>query len=230
VKSNILDEERSDVLGREETKRFYDRFGRKQDWQAFYEDRALHALIEQAHFNQANAVIEFGCGTGRLAERLLAMHLPVEATYWGCDISRTMVGLAERRVRPYGHRATIAQTNGAPDIPLPDQKFDRFVSTYVLDILSEADIHRLIAEAKRVLRTEGVMGLVSITEGANPLSRLLMSAWRRIHKLRPSLVGGCRPIKLLTYVTPRDWEIVHYGSVVAFGITSEVLVARKTVQ
>jgi hypothetical protein len=113
---------------------------------------------------------------------------------------------------------------------LPDQRFDRFVSTYVLDILSEADIHRLIAEAKRVLRTEGILGLVSITEGANSLPKLLMSAWKRIHKLRPSLVGGCRPISLLNYVTPPDWEIVHHGFVVAFGITSEVLIARKNLQ
>ncbi len=115
-------------------------------------------------------------------------------------------------------------------MPLPDQSFDRFVSTYVLDILSDADIHRLIAEAKRVLRSEGLIGLVSITDGGSLSSRLLMSAWRRIYTLRPSLVGGCRPMNLLAYVTPSDWSIVHHGSVVAFGITSEVLVARKTTQ
>jgi ubiquinone/menaquinone biosynthesis C-methylase UbiE len=217
------------MLSRDKTKRFYDRFGRKQDWQSFYENRALQALIDNANFPQANAVTEFGCGTGRFAERLLATHLAAEATYWGCDISTTMVDLAAKRVRPYGDRATIVQTNGDTDLPLPDQRFDRFVSTYVLDILTDADIRRVIEEANRVLRSEGLIGLVSITDGANPFSRRVMSAWKRIHKLRPSLVGGCRPISLLTYVTPPDWEIVHHGSVVAFGITSEVVVARKTV-
>ena len=48
----------------------YDRIGRWQDTQRFYEDRATGDLIAHADLHQAQAVFEFGVGTGRLADRL----------------------------------------------------------------------------------------------------------------------------------------------------------------
>jgi cyclopropane fatty-acyl-phospholipid synthase-like methyltransferase len=38
------------------------------------------------------------------------------------------------------------------------QSFDRFISTYVLDLLSEENIDSLLSEAYRVLRTGGLLG------------------------------------------------------------------------
>ena len=50
---------------------FYDRFGSRQDLQRFYEDAAIDRLLANAALPQAHAVVEFGCGTGRLAARML---------------------------------------------------------------------------------------------------------------------------------------------------------------
>ena len=60
---------------RDNVRAFYDRFGGKQDWQRFYEDPALRDLICHGSFDEAHAVVEFGCGTGRLAEHLLRDYL-----------------------------------------------------------------------------------------------------------------------------------------------------------
>ena len=73
---------------------YYDRFGRKQDSQGFYEDPALDDLIAHASLRDAQSVFEFGCGTGKLAARLLAQRLSSAASYRGCDISPVMVGRA----------------------------------------------------------------------------------------------------------------------------------------
>ncbi|MGE5248130.1 MAG: class I SAM-dependent methyltransferase, partial [Verrucomicrobiota bacterium] len=81
------------TLSHEEARAFYDRFGAKQDWQRFYEDRAIADLIAHASFGKAGAVLEFGSGTGRLAETLLARHLPPTARYLALDVSGTMVSL-----------------------------------------------------------------------------------------------------------------------------------------
>jgi hypothetical protein len=54
-----------------EARTFYDRFGSRQDWQAFYEDAAVERLLVAGRFDLASTVVEFGSGTGRLAERLL---------------------------------------------------------------------------------------------------------------------------------------------------------------
>lgn len=57
------------TLSKNEARRYYDRFGAKQDQQGFYEDRPLGRLIELGKFSEAEHVLEFGCGTGRLYEK-----------------------------------------------------------------------------------------------------------------------------------------------------------------
>jgi hypothetical protein len=56
------------ILSSERAKRFYDWMGAKQDTQCFYERPALADLIVHLELARAESVIEFGCGTGRLAE------------------------------------------------------------------------------------------------------------------------------------------------------------------
>ena len=92
------------TLSREEARRFYDRFGAKQDDQGFYEDAALDALIRHGRFSEVQSILEIGCGTGKLAARLLAEHLPASAHYTGIDISPTMIGLSETRLKPWADR------------------------------------------------------------------------------------------------------------------------------
>jgi hypothetical protein len=66
----------------DQARAFYDRFGRKQDWQSFYEDAATKRLIAHAEFGQAHRVFEFGCGTGRFAQHLLSEVIPAQCSYW----------------------------------------------------------------------------------------------------------------------------------------------------
>ena len=49
----------------------YDRIGRVQDWQAFYEDATTDRLVANADFAGDQKIFEFGCGTARLAAQLL---------------------------------------------------------------------------------------------------------------------------------------------------------------
>ena len=91
------------MLTRPEARAFYDRFGVKQDAQAFYEDPAIDELLRHADFESAEIVCEFGCGTGRLANRLLAENLPETARYLGWDLSPTMVGLSRQRFAASGN-------------------------------------------------------------------------------------------------------------------------------
>jgi ubiquinone/menaquinone biosynthesis C-methylase UbiE len=119
------------VLTRSQAQRFYDRFGGKQDAQAFYENAALKDLIAHAAFEQAERVFELGCGTGRFALRLLGKHLSPSASYFGIDLSRTMIDLAERRISPYAKRARVVQSDGSMRFPLADHSVDRVVCTYV---------------------------------------------------------------------------------------------------
>jgi ubiquinone/menaquinone biosynthesis C-methylase UbiE len=210
----------------EQARAFYDWLGTKQDWQRIYEDPAVADLIEHLKLAQTNSVIEFGCGTGRLAEALLAHHLPAQVRYLGVDLSSTMVALTRERLRRFGSRVEVLLTQGEPRLDMPSNSADRFLSTYVLDLLTEDDILSVIAEAHRVLVPGGLLGLVSLSHGFTPLSRIVGKVWGWVHKAWPMLVGGCRPISLRAFMNDL-WCIRHHQKIVRFGVPSEVLVAEK---
>lgn len=116
-----------------QARHFYDWFGRAQDLQAFYEDRATGDLLVHGRFNEARAVVEFGCGTGRFAAHLLARQLPADARYLGADLSGTMTSLSMALLRRFSHRAAIIQADGTQPLPVATGTFDRFLAVYVLD-------------------------------------------------------------------------------------------------
>jgi ubiquinone/menaquinone biosynthesis C-methylase UbiE len=213
-------------LSHGEAARFYDLLGAGLDTQAFYETAALDDLIAHLELESCQSVLEFGCGTGRLAAELFEKHLPPDAAYLGLDVSATMVRLARARLAAFGGRAEIRLSDGAPHIEAADADFDRFISTYVLDLLSDDDIRAVLKEAQRVLRSDGLLGLVSLTTGPRPISRMVSTAWRGLHHLSPWLVGGCRPITIRSFVSDAEWQITHANIVVRFGIPSEILVAK----
>jgi SAM-dependent methyltransferase len=214
------------ILTRQQARDFYDRFGRRQDRQSFYERRALDRMLELGDFKSANAVVEFGCGTGRFAQRLFEEALPPNGTYIGFDLSDTMVQLTRKRLVPFGARASVVRTDGRPRIPLPPTSCDRFVSSYVMDLLSNQDISRTLAQAWKVLRPDGLLCLTGLTYGTTFLSKLTVAFWLAVHSLRPSLLGGCRPISLTDFLGPASWKILYSTTVVAWGVPSEVLIAK----
>lgn len=215
------------VLSREQARRVYDRIGALQDTQAFYEDRATGILVEHGDFRTAHRVLEFGCGTGRFAARLLSDHLPADASYRALDLSPTMVQLARTRLAAFGSRAEVVLTEGAAPADEPTAARDRFVSNFVLDLLAEDDIAAVVREAHRILVPGGLLCVSSLSVGAGGLSRLVSRAWTRLHALNPALVGGCRPLELLDWFPSPQWRIRHHARLTPFGVPSAVVVAER---
>lgn len=215
------------MLSRDEARRVYDRIGARQDSQAFYEDRATGLLIRHGAFERAGGVLELGCGTGRFAFRLLSRHLPETARYRGLDLSPRMVELARARLAPFGARAEVVLTDGAPPAAEPAASRDRFVSNFVLDLLPEAEIAAVLREAHRILAPGGLLCLAGLSTGTGALSRLVARAWAQVHALRPALVGGCRPLELRAFLDARAWRVRHHAKLAPFGVPSEALVAER---
>ena len=172
---------RKHFLTAQQTRDFYDRMGRRQDWQRLYEGRAIAGLLRHGAFGSARKVFELGCGTGALAKTLLSQHLPAEARYVGVDISPVMVGLAQQRLAPFGERVRVFQSDGTFDFSRYVCRCDRFVAAYVLDLLSPTAICQLLAQAHAILKPNAKLCLISLTEGCTPLSRTVM--WLR-HEVR----------------------------------------------
>jgi ubiquinone/menaquinone biosynthesis C-methylase UbiE len=212
-------------LSPERAGRVYDRIGRMQDWQSFYEGPAIRALQAHADFEHARSVFELGCGTGAMAERLLDRVLPDDASYLAADVSRTMVGLAAERLRRFGDRASVHLVSGTPPLPGADGSFDRFVAVYVFDIFSDDLAAAMLSDAERLLAPSGTVCLVSLGAGRTRPSRALCSVWNAAWRVAPALVGGCRPVDLVDRI-PSSWEVMYATDVTSFAVTSQVVVAR----
>jgi ubiquinone/menaquinone biosynthesis C-methylase UbiE len=210
-----------------EAERFYDRVGEGLDRFARFEERAKIDLAEHGRFDGAKSVFEFGCGTGALAERLLDRRLSSEARYLGIDVSATMVEATRKRLARFGGRVEVRKTDGVMRLDVGDASFDRFVSTYVMDLLSREDATAIVGEARRVLAADGLLCLASLTRGETRLSRVVSGLWSRIQRLAPARVGGCRPIRVVSLLPSDRWHIEYRRVLTMFGVPAEVVVARR---
>jgi len=218
----------SRTLSHAEARAVYDRIGRGQDTQAFYEDPALDTLVAHGDFGEASTILEMGCGTGRLAERLLRDHCPPKARYVGLDLSSRMVEIARDRIASFGDRAEVVLTDGHLGGDRPSASQDRVVATYLLDLLGDEEIRTFLTEAHRLLRDDGRLCVAGLTRGETVLGRAVSTFWTHLHVRRPHWVGGCRPLRIRPLVAPGPWTILHREIVRAWGVPSEVLVATPT--
>ena len=154
------------VLSPAQARAVYDRVGASQDRQGWYEDAAVDQAVAHGAFETARAVVEVGCGTGRLAARLLD-RLPPDGTLAASDPSPVMADLARQRLAAWGGRARVAQAFGVPAVA--PGSADRVVATYVLDLLSDADARQVIADAHRALEPGGRLVLAGLSAGTGPL-------------------------------------------------------------
>jgi SAM-dependent methyltransferase len=215
------------TLSHAEARRAYDRIGRLQDSQAFYEDVATGFLLRHGDFSSAQSVFEFGCGTGRFAQRLLEEHLAAGARYRGLDLSPRMIAIARARLRPWAPRAEVLLCEGGPPSDEPPASFDRFVSNYVFDLLAIDEIEAVLREAHRMLEPGGLLCTTGLSTGTGPASRAVAWAWSFVQSRAPALVGGCRPVDVRPLLPAGGWEVGHHSKLVRFGVTSEVVVARR---
>ena len=212
----------------DDARRYYDCHVALQDRQGWYEDAALAALTAAGDFGTAATVVELGCGTGRFAELLLARHLNEDARYVGLDISGAMLDRAAQRLAPFAGRVQLVQADGTRGLPVRTGGADRFVATYVMDLLPGDAADVVMAEAHRILPAGGLLSAASLTRASRGLrAGLVARLWAAIHRLAPGSVGGCRPVRLAPLLRPADWDPVHHDVVTSFSVPSEVLVARR---
>ncbi len=179
-----------------------------------------------AAFHSAKSILEFGCGTGAFADRIMRVVSP-DCRYVGLDVSPVMTRLATQRLSKWGERTIVKLSDGSARLPERDGQFDHLVSNYVFDLLSPEYAAAILVEAHRVLNERGTLCLVSSAPGMSGLSRVVTALWERVWTYKPALVGGCRPVDLQSMLASDQWSIEHHKTVVSFGITSEIVVASR---
>jgi len=132
---------------------------------ASLEDRAqmptyramFRTLIDLIAPRSGEAIIEVGCGAGSLV-RLLAQRLGDANPITGADVNPFLLREAAQLAEAEGLAGLIRFTEGnAEALPFADEAFD---CVYSVTVFEECDAGRAIAEAMRVVRPGGRVGLV----------------------------------------------------------------------
>jgi ubiquinone/menaquinone biosynthesis C-methylase UbiE len=132
---------------------------------ASLEDRAqmptyramFRTLIDAIAPRPGEAILEIGCGAGSLV-RLLAAWLGDANPITGADVNPFLLGEAKQLAAAEGLAGAIEFTRGnAESLPFDDEAFD---CAYSVTVFEECEADRAIAEAMRVVRPGGRVGLV----------------------------------------------------------------------
>lgn len=154
----------TDGPGAGPTRGFFDAWSRIYDFPlvqlATY--RPVHdAVLAALAAEPCARVLDIGCGTGRLAERLITARGMQGVV--GCDFSAGMLAHAAERLGPPGTgTARVALVRGdATRLPFADASFDAAVSTEAFHWFPDQDA--ALHELRRVLRPRGrlLLALVS---------------------------------------------------------------------
>lgn len=175
--------------------------------------RVHERLLDRANLRPGQRVLEIGCGTGNLLLTLKRRRPDVDAL--GIDPDPGALRRARRKAARQNLRIRYEQAF-ADELPLPDDSFDRVLSSFMLHHLDEGDRARALREASRVLRPGGELHVVDID--GTPSGRQVGRAHRnaRIAQSLPERVLAALTDAGLAGVTQNGHGRVRLGPVVFY--------------
>lgn len=151
-----------------------------------------------------------------------------EARYLGLDQSPRMCRLAESKLaQNFNECAKIRNVDATERIPDDDVQVRSVLMFYVLDLMSDTDARKVLANCAGLCSPDSRLCAVSITEGlpSSWLSRAVMGTWSRIAGVAPLLLGGCRPQRLKGLLESAGWVVLETEFYEVAGYTSVVCCA-----
>lgn len=189
-------------------------------------EREYHRVaIEQAQIRAGEKVLEVAVGPGltlvQLAERVGRDH-PIH----GADLSPSMLEMTRQRLLANGFQNFVLKEADSRELPFEDGSFDLLYNAYMLDLIPERDMPRILAEFKRVLRPGGRLVLLNMSkpdETLTPREKL----YRRLPaKLVLYLMGACRPVLMEPLTVAAGFTQVS-RTFLAGKAPSEIVLATK---
>jgi ubiquinone/menaquinone biosynthesis C-methylase UbiE len=169
--------------------------------------RKIHEqLLDRADLRRGQKVLEIGTGTGNVLTALGRRRLGVEAT--GIDPDAWALRKARRKAAR--RRLPIKYERAyAGELPLPDDSFDRILSSLMLHHLDDEERARALREARRVLRPGGELHIVDLTH-------MPRRGKAKGHGSDPEQIVAALIDAGLTDVTVNGRRSSHFGSVVFY--------------
>ncbi len=127
----------------------------------YYKTGAVECdIVQWAGLRDGMAIIDFGCGSGRLAQ---ALGKRCNVDYTGIDVVQSLLDYAKTKCPPK-YRFVKSQKL---DLPLPDSSADMIACFSVFTHLMPSESYLYLKDMRRVLRPGGRL-VLSFLEFANP--------------------------------------------------------------
>jgi ubiquinone/menaquinone biosynthesis C-methylase UbiE len=134
--------------------------------------RVYDALTARPELTGAHRVLEIGCGTGNLIQRVRKAHPSAQLT--GLDPDPRALDIARRKA---GSVPGLNFDQGyAQELPYADGAFDRVLSSMMVHHLDDPAKTAAVAEVFRVLEPGGMVLVADVRASDETITRLLHDA------------------------------------------------------
>ena len=187
-------------------------------WGNLAESRARRRALELAGVRNGEAVLEVAVGTGLTFRELLKAN--PDGQNHGVDLTEAMLAKAKDKVRDSGARYDLS-VGDAYDLRFADATFDVLMNNYMFDLLPEQDFERVLTQFRRVLKPNGRLVLVNMTQG----ERFHQRFYETIYRINPGWMGGCRGVRLSDALGRVGFRNITREMISQVGFPSEILTA-----
>lgn len=191
-------------------------------WGKLTESRARRRAIELAAINDGESILEVAVGTGLAFSEILQRN--PHGTNIGIDLSLGMLERAKRRAEKHPESNYTLKYGTAFDLPIADGSVDTLVNNYMFDLIPFKDMDVILQEFHRVMKKDGKLILVNMTQGESFSSRL----YDFIYHLSPKTMGGCRGVVLKEKLQQNRFTVESREYFQQMLFPSEVILAHKT--
>ena len=190
-------------------------------WGVLTESKARNRAIELAKIQNGMNVLEVAVGTGLAFYEMVKRNPNGKNT--GIDLSQGMLKKAEKRLKKLSGVNFTLGTGTAFNLPMEDETVDVLMNNYMVDLMSEADMDKVLMEFRRVLKEHSRLVMVNMTTG----ERFGSNLFNHVYNISPKLMGGCRGVTLSGKLKDHGFQVETREYYQQLLFPSEVILAHK---
>lgn len=209
----------------QKTRANYDRLSRWYDLLSASSERAVRRRGLQILAAQpGERILEAGCGTGDSLP-ILAFCVGRMGQVIGIDLSSGMLSMAKSKFKRFASSKVTLTQGDLFQLPFADGTFDAVFMSFTLELFSIAEIPVVLYECKRILRSTGRIGIVSLLK--KDRLRTIEKLYIRAHLQWPAVID-CQPIPLFNALQKQGFTTCEVDEQSMWGLTVGIAIAHSS--
>jgi demethylmenaquinone methyltransferase/2-methoxy-6-polyprenyl-1,4-benzoquinol methylase len=208
---------------KDEAKAAYNKMSTRYDRLAGSSEKKYRELgLRQLNAREGETVLEIGFGTGH-SLLSLASSVGSSGHVYGIDISEGMRKVSRTRLEKAGLSDRVTLTCGdAATLPYEANAFDAVFMCFTLELFDIPEIPIVLNECRRVLKSGGRLGVVSLSKK----QKLAVRIYEWFHKVMPATVD-CRPIYVQRSLEDAGFQLLVQEQLSMWGLPVEIVLAEN---